>query len=405
MTYIPPITPDKVIVKPSANYNAVKIKINDPQTNIAEDYKSSPDDSGIYNAVNVEVNRPRVNAGLKVPPRRPIYNYPQAPGAVTFDTLPIAYQTNLINNRTLINAEFEFEGIEKEDTKEEKNTVKEGVEEEKSSIVPQPNLTTTETEKKTEISITEKAKAGDKEISFHGTSDTKPVEIVPEVEIKPEVDIPQVVKNLNSENYDIQAKQMEEIARLSMENPQNAVPYIVKEVFIGLINVVKKDTSDLTPPSTEQINTRKKIIINEIIKEQTRINHQNPDKIELPYSLTEEEIKAATALTDLEQAERNKEYALYTMAILSRVYTDEVHKHTGNIVPMTDLPGVSTVVDSLRYNQNAGVKVAAIDSLRYINRPEYKEELQSIFTIAAKDENPFVAENAMVALASLEKSN
>ena len=61
------------------------------------------------------------------------------------------------------------------------------------------------------------------------------------------------------------------------------------------------------------------------------------------------------------------------MAILAKIYTDEVEKQTGNIVPMTDVPGTSAIVDSLRYNPNSGVKIAAIDALRHINRPEYKD--------------------------------
>ena len=48
------------------------------------------------------------------------------------------------------------------------------------------------------------------------------------------------------------------------------------------------------------------------------------------------------------------------MAILAKVYTDEVEKETGNIVPMTDIPGTSAMVDALRYNPNAGVKKAGI---------------------------------------------
>ena len=221
-------------------------------------------------------------------------------------------------------------------------------------------------------------------------------------DIKPDVDVAKVVANLSDKDYDVQATQMEEIARISMENPQNAVPFVVKEIFMSLIDVVQKDTSNLTPPSPEQINARKKIIVNELIKEQAKTNGEDLDKIELPYTLTDAEKKSAATLTDMEQAERNKEYALYTMAALAKVYTDEVFKHTGNVVPMTDLPGVSTVVDTLRYNQNSGVKIAAIDALRYIRRPEYKDELISLFSLAARDENPYVAKNAIIALASME---
>lgn len=401
MTNITPLNADRAN---AANYNAVKIQVNDPRTNIPEGFKSEDGDNGIYNAVNIEVNRPRVNAGMKKPEIKPIYNYPQANGIVTYDmagiapVLPVAYQTNLINNRTLINAEFEFEGIEPKQELEESEKVKEAeiveepkiteeepvaVEEESKVEVPAPNYTTTEAEKG---------------ISFQA----KPIEIVPSEEIKPDVDIQKVVSNLSDKDYDVQAKQMEEIAKISLEDSKNVIPYVTKEVFMSLIDILQKDTSELTPPTQEQINNRKKIILNEIVKEQAEANKEDVSKIELPYTLTKEEESSAKSLSEMELAERNKEYALYTMAVLSKVYTDEIFEHSGNIVPMTDLPGISTVVDTLRYNQNFEIKIAAIDALRYIERPEYKDELISLFTLAAGDESPYVARSAVIALSNME---
>ena len=61
----------------SANYNAVKIQINDPQTNLPEGLKQNELNNGLYNAVNVEVNRPVVNV---VPTT---YSYPQNNTPVT----------------------------------------------------------------------------------------------------------------------------------------------------------------------------------------------------------------------------------------------------------------------------------------------------------------------------------
>lgn len=381
MTKITPINADRTT---SANYSAVKIQINDPRTNIPEGFKSSEDDNTTYNAVNIEVNRPHVNAGIK----KPIYNYPQAKGIVTYDmagiapVLPVAYQTNLINNKTLINAELEFEGIAPEktlkDVKETEIIKKPEIE------VPAPNYTTTEAEK------------------GNVTFQAKPIEIIPSEEIKPNIDIQKVVSNLSDKNYDTQAQQMVEIAKLSMEDSQKVVPYITKEVFMSLIDIIQKDTSELTPPTQEQINNRKKIILNEIAKEQAKANNEDASKVELPYTLTKDEENSATSLSEMELAERNKEYALYTMSILSKVYTDKIFEYTGNVVPMTDLPGISTIVDTLRYNKNSGIKLAAIDALRYIKRPEYKEELISLFTLATSDKSPYVARSAAIALVNME---
>ena len=394
MTMIMPVEPNRN--SQQANYNAVKIQINKPKTIIPEGFKNSYDDNGIYNAVNIQVDEPTVEVKKDT-----TYDYPEATELVTYEMAgirpviipelptPFAYNANLINNRTFINAEFEIENESKEDSEQK------GIE--NISVVPEPNVTTTEAEKKNlnnNISFNG--------ISFKANDAKKTIEIVPPVEIKPDVDIDSVVKNLSGNDFDKQAQQMEEIAKVAMLKPEDAVSYITADVFTGLIEIVKKDTSDLTPPNKNQIDTRKKIIINELVKEQAIKNNMPLSEIEVPYQLTKEEIDSAVNITTMEQAERNKEYALYTIAILSKIYADQIEDISGNIVPATDLPGISDVVDTLKNNQNAGVKIAAIDALRYISRPEYNEELESVFYLATKDSNEYVAINAQRALDSLE---
>lgn len=415
MTQIPAIHASKSVNTKAATYNAVKIQVNDPRTNIPEDFKPSSEDNGTYNAVSIEVNRPSVEAGKKQQHHNCIYDYPCADCPVTSDiapihpinlpeipVFPVAYQTtNFINNRTIISAEFEADNETEpkniQQTNETSNPV-EGAEIviiEEIVAVPEPNLTTTEEQK-----------AKPEDISFQGVSfkgnETNKIEIIPPVEIKPDIDIPKVVSNLSDSNFDIQAQQMEDIARVSMEDPQKAVPYIVTEIFSELIDIVQKDTSELAPPSEKQIELRKQIVINEIVKEQAAAQKQDLSKIELPYNISEKDIQEASNLSTMEQAERNKEYALYTMAILAKVYTDEVHRHTGNVVPLTDLPGVSSIVDAIRFNTNGGVKIAAIDALSYICRPEYKDEISSVLELATNDSSPYVARNAAMALDSIK---
>ena len=227
------------------------------------------------------------------------------------------------------------------------------------------------------------------------TKEIKKPEIIPGEEIKPDIDIPLIVSNLSSEDFDTQAQQMEEIARIALDNPDNAVPYIVRDVFSSLIEITKKDSAELPAPTEEQIKARKKVIANYVSIENGKANNQ---PIKLPYSMSEKEVALADTISPMEQAERNKEYALYTMAILAKIYTDEVEKQTGNIVPMTDIPGTSAIVDSLRYNPNSGVKIASIDALRHIYKPEYKEEMSTLFTLAQADTNPEVAIAATRAL-------
>ena len=164
----------------------------------------------------------------------------------------------------------------------------------------------------------------------------------------------------------------------------------------------RKETED---ESIKWFNSlsRKQIIVNEIIKEQAKTKGENPETIEMPYKISEKDIQEASKLSSMEQAERNKEYALYTMAILAKVYGDEVNRHTGNIVPLTDMPGVSTIVDTLRNDSNSGVKIASIDALRYLYKPEYREELEAVLKIATTDPNPLVARTAGLTIEELNQ--
>lgn len=391
------IYPAPAVNNKQANYNAVKIQINDPKTKISPDYKPNPNDNGIYTGVDIQINRPSVE-----PYTKPVYEYPAYDGIVPYDMavpkarIPLAYQTNLINNRTYVhnNNAYEIE-FELKEAKEKEGETEPKVEETSPEEVPaepqvpEANYTTVEAEK------ADAAAAG---LNFRAK---KELEIIPAEEILPEVDIPNVVSALHNSDYDIQAAQMEEIVRIAMITPEKALPYVVRDVFLSLIEIVQNDTSKLPAPSPAQTETRRQIIVNEVIKEYAKEKNLDPQKMELPYKLTKEEIARAVELTPMELAERNKEYALYAMAALAKVYTDEIEKESGTVIPLTDLPGVSTVVDTLRYNSNPETKIAAIDALLYIQRPEYKEELLSLFNLVKKDQNETVSVAADEALVIL----
>ena len=390
-------------------YNAVKINIAKPAINIPTEKQSEA--NGVYNAVDINIQEPEVTS-------KSIYSYPEANAPVTYDmaninkipvSFPISYQTtNVILPNTTINSETESEIV---DVPSEE--VVEVLPE-----VPEPNYTTVEAEKglpvaaMTELVFEASEPTANENIvqeeaiSFKANDNNlikQTPEIIPAEEIKPQVDLPLVVSNLTSENFDVQAQQMEEIARLSLESSQNAVPYITRDVFANLIDIIKKDTTNLEVPSDAQVSARRKMIANSIALENAKLNNTQ-GQVKLPYDLNDADINLAMEISPMEQAERNKEYALYTIAILSKVYTEEIEKHTGNVVPLTDIPGVSAVVDALRYNPNSGVKIAAIDALRYIQRPEYAGELTTLFTLAQADSNPEVSISATQALSTMKNN-
>lgn len=412
------------------NYNAVKINIQKPQVNGNPSINTAQNnDNGNYSAVSINIDNPTVNM-----PEHKIYDYPEAQVPVTYDManinqipLPqgfhVAYQTtNLILPK--IENELEIEVDKKTPEKlEDKASVEEIEEPQNEEVVTKPedeiNASTVDTEKKVDkenknVEVPEpnfttvEAEKGeekidnisnDVEVMETETKGIKKPEIIPGEEIKPDVDIPLVISNLTNEDFDVQAQQMEEIARVALDDSNNAIPYIVRDVFSSLIDITKKDSAELAAPTDEQIQARRKVIANFVSMENGKAKNQ---PVKLPYSITEKDVALADTIAPMEQAERNKEYALYTIAILAKVYTDEIEKQTGNIVPMTDIPGTAAIVDSLRYNPNSGVKIASIDALRHIYRPEYKEEMSTLFTLAQADTNPEVA---IAATRALDKIN
>jgi hypothetical protein len=285
------------------------------------------------------------------------------------------------------------ENTQTEETAEEKAVPEEAAE---AVEVPAPSFTTPEAEK-SDIQG-EKTSDSVSKLSFRGEAQAvqKP-EIIPSEPILPKVDIALVTENLTNMDKDVQAQQMEEIVRLAIMEPEKAKNYLVSDIFSELINITKEDATKLTPPSQEQIEARQKLIANIIAVEKDPKTVNN-----LPYQMSDDEVALATKLSPMELTERNKEYAITTLGALTELFIEDYQAKEGKIVPITDAPGISAIANALRKDPDSSVKLAAIDALRHIQRPEYKEELSAIFMLAQTDPNPNVSKTAEKALAELK---
>lgn len=203
-------------------------------------------------------------------------------------------------------------------------------------------------------------------------------------ELKPQVDINAFIAELTNPDYEKQATAMENIAMMVNQDPQKATELLDERVVKSLTDILSADTKDLVGPSKEQMEARQKIMTGK--------------------EVSDAEKELANTMTPKEQAERNKSYALFTMAIMQKLFGDEVEKLSGQVVPITELPGAVAVVEQLKSNPNPMVRASAIESLSYIERPEYKNDLNTIFTIAKNDQDKNVQETATAALAKLNKA-
>lgn len=213
-------------------------------------------------------------------------------------------------------------------------------------------------------------------------AEAKP-EIVPSETIAPQVDMNSFIAKLANPDFDVQAAGMEEIADLVKTSPEKATELVDTKVFDALTNIINFDSSKLEGPTAEQTAAREKIMSGQ--------------------QVTDAEKELANTASPQEKAERNKSFALFTSAIMQKLYGDEVARLSNTTVPLTELPGAITIVDNLKDNPNPMVRASAIEALSYIQNPAYKKDLTTVFTIAQNDSDPAVADTAKAALERLNQ--
>lgn len=214
--------------------------------------------------------------------------------------------------------------------------------------------------------------------------DAPKVEIKAPEELKPQIDLNAFIAELMNPDFDKQAVTMEAIALMVNQAPDKASELLDERVINALNGILTADTKDLIGPTKEQTEARIKIM-------------QGKD-------VTDAEKELANTITPLEKAERNKSYALFTTAILDKLFYSEVEKLSGQIVPFKDLPGITGVVDQMSANPNPMVRVSAIEALSYVQRPEYKDDLNALFKVAMNDSEKIVRDTATAANDKLNKA-
>lgn len=214
-------------------------------------------------------------------------------------------------------------------------------------------------------------------------ADAQKVEVVPSQPMTPQIDLNSFIAKLTNPDYEVQANAMEEIANMVKDDPQKATELLDEKIVNALNTIINTDSSKLEGPTKEQIAAREKLMKGE--------------------QLSDADKQLAMKITPMEQAERNKSYAMFTSAIMQKLYGEEVAKLTGTTVPLTELPGAVAIVEQLKNNPNPMVRTSAIEALSYIQEPAYKKDLNTLFTIAKNDQDKTVQEAATAALAKLEQ--
>ncbi len=345
---------------PQPNYNAVKIDVHNPMVNVPAQQAPAQAPNSQYATPTM----PYYNY-----PQGQLYSYPQA------QTQPY-YMPPVINTpETQAPAPTLVPPTVQQPAAQEVP-----VQEPKAETVPAPVVTE---EPKTEEKKEEQPVAETTAKEEAPKTEAKPVEVVPPTPVTPQIDLNAFISKLTNSDYDVQATAMEDIANLADKDPKQATELLDTKVVDALTNIVNADTSKLEGPSEAQVAARQKANNNE--------------------QMTDEEKKLATELSPKEAAERNKSFAMYAAATLQKLYGEEVQKLNNSTVPLTELPGAVTVVEQLKNNPNPTVRKSAIEALSYIQTPAYAKDLETIFSIAQKDQDENVQKAATEALDKLKQ--
>ena len=319
------------------------------------------------NAVNIEINNPTV--GTPCAPQFPVYTYPQVP-VYTYPTaqVPVYYPP--------VQMPQSFPPVDAPQQVPQVTIPQPPVVETQPQTQPVPAPVVTEPTTNQPAQEVQPAQET-------APAEAKKPEVVPSEPVAPQVDMNSFIAKLANPDFDVQAAGMEDIANLVNESPEKATELVDSKVFDALTNIVNFDSSKLEDVTPEQAAAREKVASGK--------------------DVTDADKALADTFSPKEQAERNKSYALFTSALLQKVYGDEVARLTNTTVPLTELPGAMTTVDTLKDNPNPVVRASAIEALSYIQKPAYKKDLTTVFKIAQNDSDQGVAEAAKIALDKLDQ--
>ncbi len=201
----------------------------------------------------------------------------------------------------------------------------------------------------------------------------------PQPAAAPAVNVPAFTQRIKSDDLEDAGKAIEEVADIAQTRP--APELLDTDLMEALLGVIGKDSSTLEGPTEKQKELRQQVLEGK--------------------QLSDADMAEANKITPLEMAERNKQYALFTTAILQNQLIDEFKK-TNNVTPgIKDLPGMEQIVQTIKDNPNPMLRASGLAALAYNARPEYKPVMKEIFELSQQDVDENVQKVAAEGLAKL----
>lgn len=222
-----------------------------------------------------------------------------------------------------------------------------------------------------------------------------PATTMPEVEQPaetPKVDTSALVADLKSSDPQAQYEAITSIANFTVATPDLALQVATEPVKQALVDIIKSDTSKLSDLSQE--------------KSAIEAKKQKGEK------LTPDEEATLTKDSPRLIAERNKVFAMFSLAMVQKMSRDNVAKYAqeqtekGNPsttqLQLKDLAGYNEFVNIIQNEPSGQLKVAAIQALQYMANPDEKAEVEKILTPLLNDSDPMVSKTAKEAIAKFD---
>jgi len=227
------------------------------------------------------------------------------------------------------------------------------------------------------------------------TSQAQPVQQQPELQAVATPETPQVAQNavdvaaLNAElqnpDVNVQTEAITKVAHLSQSTPDVALQVVDNQIMQSLLGIIQKDTTQLEGPNQQQIAVA--------------------EKIKNGQQLTPEEQAISEQSSPRELAEKNKVFSIFTLAMLQKLQRDELDTYNAqnptNQIPaikMEELTGFNEIAKVATTADIPAVKIAAIQALSYVARPEDAQVLNNTLGALANDPDPAVKQAVTEAL-------
>ena len=207
----------------------------------------------------------------------------------------------------------------------------------------------------------------------------------------PTVDTKALIDGLKSADPEQKVQAITKTAEYAQEAPEVALQIVSEPVMNALVDIIKEDTSKLQGPTDQQVKIAEKIAKGE--------------------ALTAEENALADKLSPRDAANRNRIFALYTLAMVQKLQRDELNQYIATQkangeqpiaeLKLQDLTGYKEIENIIKNDSFPEVKLGAIQAIEHVAEPQDKPAVEALLADSLKSKDEAIKQAATEALAKI----